>query len=296
MGVMNMDSAQAESTLKRIGFLLHREGKHRVYKRGTAIISLSKTSSDAVQPSIASLVSRLAAEWEEKEKAEGRLKEVLPIQVEFQSTIYAVVRATRTGQHYVLKSLVDGTVTTATKEECNPVDITIPKEVEPMPELTVRKDVWAEETPAEVDPTPVHAPLTPLNNNSDLAALIRLTQRRMESLKLERDILLNKMGVVEDQYQASINMLRSLHVEVEEYMPPYPRRTILPPTYPGRGGKSPKVDHATKDRIRMVWIDMGRKPSLKDLKARLVKEGIELPQVTDSWWYLATKEFRDGEK
>ncbi|MFI5224254.1 MAG: hypothetical protein ACHQX3_08465 [Nitrospirales bacterium] len=150
-------------------------------------------------------------------------------------------------------------------------------------------------------PTDTVSPLT--SNASDFAALVRLSRRRVEGLKVEYEQASLRLAQIEEQYTASLAWLRSLGIDIEETPltpepTPAPKRTVLPPTGPGkrRGGRSPTIPKDFVDKVKMVWLDSNKTataskilPKLRDLGVRDQPDSLVNGRIN----YLL-KQFRDG--
>lgn len=170
----------------------------------------------------------------------------------------------------------------------------IERPVSPPPPPPVREAVPA--TPA--------SNLTPLTNPTDFAAMVRLIQRQMLGFKIEFEQEANKLTDIIEKINASATFLKSLGVTLpDDCLPHWPgaERPHRPTSAvdaprPGSqprpvGGRGNPFDPATKDRIRMAYMDLGRpkgRGSLDRLKEKARQMGVtKFPTDSSLYNYIS---------
>jgi len=202
----------------------------------------------------------------------------VPITVRWLGQPYAVIADE--GDNWRLRSHKDGKIRVVLKTATEEVPVT--------PEMHVINEDEAEvRFPSENGAAAPEARPTPLTNPSDQAALIRLTQRRMETLRVERDQLQNKIADLEQKYQGAVNFLRTLGIDApaEAFRAPASKPST-PSASSGGRRIAAKLSDAELDKLRMTWLDLGPTAKAGAVQTRLQeKHGINMRYGT-VFYYL----------
>lgn len=276
---------KARELLEGVGFSLDRETDKFLMKRGAMRVTLPKGNA-ALGSTQENIVRGIVRTIRERQEKQGDYKKpAMPATVVYRSVVYAVVsdRITK----WQLQSLDTGARFEVDKTACEEYDI-------PLTDFAVQLEEAKVPEPEPAAPA-APVPVTPLTNQSDLAALIRLTTRRQEALKVEFQQLRNRADKLRVQYAATGAFLESLGVEVEELgglgeidVAP-PRRTILPPSdapkkrgsSSSHGGQRTGTDYTEHRRVlKEAFIRSGRNKDYGyagKLNKELEKAGLSIP-------------------
>jgi hypothetical protein len=218
--------------------------------------------------------------------------------------VYAVVEDRHT--KWQLQDMDDGRRFEALKIQCRVYDPepAIPAPANPAPASNLKFSQIPAAPAAPTPPAPAPAPeptpvpISPLlvtGNQTDWTALVRLTQRRVEGVKIEYEQITLRAAQLKEQYDSALAFLKSLGVEATPIGESIPgltasqtKRTVLSPS--GRGGSH--VDYSRwVDRLYMAWVDAG-KPSgygyIGKIKDKIQTQGEEIPN--DAVLYRLMKE------
>lgn len=303
--------AEALAALKPLGFEVLRETDRIYVARGAMKFTLPK-GEEYCNPNLNRIISDVVEDLKERAINAGRSRRDnrAPLMVVFDEKVFAVVEDR--GANWQLQDLDNGNRFPAVKTRCVAYEPE-PVEVKAVPEFTKRPA-----TPPPTDQEKQDAmdgvmgwqggtsqaarqqePVGALNNPSSVAALVRLTRQRLESLKIEYEQALGKLELVRKSYDSTVDFLRSLGQEPEDVIVPFVelKRTVLPPP---NGGSRPlsnnSVSPAFKDRFKMAWLDLG-KPSgygyMQKVKNKLAQSGVsDIP--ADKYLYAVMKEIKES--
>lgn len=200
-----------------------------------------------------------------------------PLMVGFEGRLFAVVDE-RPGS-ILAQDLENGNKFWFPEKECSYFyEENLPEEsmltVTQVPDLeTEGETVNQEEDPKTPEYIPPRPAPTPLTNQSDLAALIRLTQRRVESLNIEYEQAAARLELARQNRAATLTFLESLGINLPSAQPePAPaRNTFSIGGGSGRGGKT-RTPQAKIDQIRMLTAD-GNKTAVEIAEITGISKG-----------------------
>ena len=296
---MRMRWQDAKKALEKIGFVAVRSKSHIIMQRGHIKLVLPHTGN--TNQATGKIIRRLEAGFvpEPREMRQLALDEPeialdpdIPLTVLHLGQRHTIVADE--GEHWRLRSHKDGkvasvlkTMTAEDKEPLMPELSVLPGEGEPVEDDQPKSGVFKE---------PVIERPSPLTNPSDQLALVRLTQRRMEALKVERDQLFNKLQGLETQYQASVDFLNSLGVSIEIEAFGSKTRSVASNGYnpvgnAGHNRSGPKYSPAERQKIRMAVIDCGGvNAKATDVELR-AKETYKV-DISNGYAYYAIQRFK----
>lgn len=299
---------QALEALQPLGFEVTRETDRIFVARGAMKFTLPK-GDEYCSSQLNKIIHDVVSDLRERAINSGRARRdnKIPLMVTYKTEghdpeVFAVTEDRHT--KWQLQSLDDGHRFEALKIHCRPY--------EPEPLIPAGPKFTVHETPvpaAERAPSPPPAqeiiaiPLSPLlttGNQTDWASLIRLTNRRVEGIKIEYEQIANKAALLKEQYDAAMVFIRTLGVEAPEIgeaipgltepIAAAPRRTVLAPTT-GHSGRVGADNSRWVERLHIAWINAG-KPSgygyMQKIKDKLQSQGEEVP--ADQVLYRLMKE------
>jgi hypothetical protein len=283
-----MTGQRALEELQSVGFVLDRVTDRVYVKRGAMKFTLPK-GDELCNQYLNSILHGVIKEIREKTARTGavKLRYTTPLMVSYRSVPYAVVQDLTTRLR--LQDLDSGRRFEVLKSQVQPyeVNIEIPPKEEKMVGI-VASENGGEEVKVE---TPK---LTPMSNPTDMAALIRLTLRRIETLRGEYLTIQARLRGVAEKYDATSRFLRTLGVEE---IPPLHEEAIVA-REPSARRVRPTDSHNTrvlKDRMLMAWNDLGKPTGygyMQRIKDRLKTQGLDLKGVRDQDLYRIMKEIR----
>lgn len=277
-GQSSYPADEAMKLLLTAGFTMTREKNHRIMRKGDKQFTLPTTG--WVNPNLSKLVRGYYHEWLDEHNKSPESKKQLPLQVRYKNQSWAVLDETEFT--YRLQSLEDGRAINALKSECQEDKEFL------MSEISNNRVEQAAEIlePIEIEREPARAvPMGSFANESDTAALIRLAQRRLERLDIERQQVYNRLAEIDKLVEATRNFVASLGGITTTPAAPVVETKRQP-------GKS-LLSSAENDRVRMIIMDSGgSKASAGEVRDKLEKVGIHLAYQSV---YSRIKTFRNQE-